>query len=103
MNAYQDGWGARLGIGEYLRFYNTQWPNQTLDYRNLAEVLISGPEEIVPGDVVESPGVSVPTVNPAAAGGSLPISRHSYPFVGIHLTDRDQSASLTHLGGRTSQ
>jgi putative transposase len=38
LKAYQDGRAARIGIGDYFRFYNTQRPHQALGYRTPAEV-----------------------------------------------------------------
>lgn len=49
LKAYKHGRDARIGIGEYVRFYNTQRPHQALEYRTPAEVFISGSE----GDVVQ--------------------------------------------------
>ena len=43
--AYQDGRDARVGIGDYFRFYNTERPYQTLDYQTPAEVFTSIPVE----------------------------------------------------------
>jgi len=45
LKAYQDGRDARVGIGEYFRFYNTTRPHQSLDYRTPAEVFTSTPVE----------------------------------------------------------
>ena len=38
LKAYQDGRAARIGIGDYFRFYNTQRPHQALGYRTPAKV-----------------------------------------------------------------
>jgi len=38
LKAYQDGREARIGLGNYFRFYNTERPHQTLGYRTPAEV-----------------------------------------------------------------
>jgi putative transposase len=38
LKAYQNGKEARYSLGRYFRFYNTQRPHQTLDYRTPAEV-----------------------------------------------------------------
>ena len=46
LKAYQDGRDARVGIGKYLRFYNTQRPHQALDYRTPAEVYPSGTKKV---------------------------------------------------------
>jgi putative transposase len=33
LKAYQDGKEARISLGEYFRFYNTERPHQALGYR----------------------------------------------------------------------
>jgi len=38
LKAYRDGRDARVGIGNYFRFYNTERPHQILGYRTPAEV-----------------------------------------------------------------
>jgi len=38
LKAYQDGRDARIGLGNYFRFYNTERPHQTHGYRTPAEV-----------------------------------------------------------------
>ena len=38
LKAYQDGREARIGIGNYFRFYNAERPHQILGYRTPAEV-----------------------------------------------------------------
>ncbi len=38
LKAYQDGREARIGLGNYFRFYNTERPHQTHCYRTPAEV-----------------------------------------------------------------
>ena len=40
LKAYQDGRDARIGLGNYFRFYNTERPHQALGYRTPAEVFI---------------------------------------------------------------
>ncbi len=66
LKAYQDGIEARIGIGDYFRFYNTQRPHQALGYQTPAEAYASVPMEATEGGVVESstPG-SVRTAGPA--------------------------------------
>ena len=54
LKAYQDGREARVGIGNYLRFYNTERPHQALGYRTPAEVFTSTPVEATNGSMVES-------------------------------------------------
>jgi putative transposase len=41
LKAYQDGKDARYSLDRYSRFYNTQRPHQSLDYRTPAEVYCS--------------------------------------------------------------
>jgi putative transposase len=54
LKAYQDGRDARIGIGDYFRFYNTERPHQALGYRTPAEVFTSIPFEVTEGGVIES-------------------------------------------------
>jgi len=54
LKAYQDGRDARVGIGDYFRFYNTERPHQSLGYLTPAEVFNSIPVEATHGGVVES-------------------------------------------------
>src|SRR3972149_7925041 len=54
LKAYQDGRDARMGIGDYFRFYNTQRPHQALGYRTPAEAYASIPMEATQGGMVES-------------------------------------------------
>jgi putative transposase len=54
LKAYRNGRDARVGIGDYFRFYNTECPHQTLDYRTPAEVFASIPVEATHGRMVES-------------------------------------------------
>jgi putative transposase len=54
IKAYQNGRDARVGIGDYFRFYNTERPHQTLGYRTPAEVFTSIPVEVTQGGMVES-------------------------------------------------
>jgi putative transposase len=44
LNAYKDGTDARIGIGDYFRFYNNERPHQALGYRTPAEVFNSAME-----------------------------------------------------------
>jgi len=41
LKAYQDGRDARIGLGNYFHFYNTERPHQTHGYRTPAEVYVS--------------------------------------------------------------
>jgi putative transposase len=54
LKAYQDGRDARMGIGDYFRFYNTERPHQALGYRTPAEAYASIPMEATQGGMVES-------------------------------------------------
>jgi len=54
LKAYQYGREARVGLGNYFRFYNTERPHQALDYRTPAEVFISIPVEVTNGGMIES-------------------------------------------------
>ena len=54
LKAYQDGRDARIGLGNYFRFYNTERPHQTLGYRTPAEVFTSIPVEATSSGMVES-------------------------------------------------
>ena len=54
LKAYQDGTEARIGLGNYFRFYNTERPHQALGYRTPAEVFTSTPVEAVSTGMVES-------------------------------------------------
>jgi len=66
LKAYQDGIEAKIGIGDYFRFYNTQRPHQALGYRTPAEAYASIPMEATQGGVVESSTPGTPrTAEPA--------------------------------------
>ena len=54
LKAYQDGRNARIGLGNYFRFYNTERPHQALGYRTPAEVFTSITVESAYGGMVES-------------------------------------------------
>jgi len=54
LKAYQDGREARIGIGNYFRFYNTERPHQTHGYRTPAEVYTTIQVEATNGGMVES-------------------------------------------------
>ena len=54
LKAYQDGREARIGLGNYFRFYNTERPHQALGYRTPAEVFTSTPVEATSTSMVES-------------------------------------------------
>ncbi len=54
LKAYQDAREARVGLGNYFSFYNTERPHQSHSYRTPAEVYSSTPVEATRRDVVES-------------------------------------------------
>ena len=54
LKAYQDGREARIGLGNYFRFYNTERPHQALGYRTPAEVFTSTTVEATSTGMVES-------------------------------------------------
>lgn len=60
IKAYQSGRDARVGIGDYFRFYNTERPHQALGYRTPAEAFTSIPVEVTQGGMVESLTLSIP-------------------------------------------
>ena len=53
LKAYRDGRDARVGIGDYFCFYNTERPHQALGYMTPAEVFISSPVETTHEDLVK--------------------------------------------------
>jgi len=54
MKACQDERDARIGLGNYFRFYNTERPHQVLDYLTPVELFISSPVAVTYGGMVES-------------------------------------------------
>ena len=54
LKAYQDGREARVGLGNYFRFYNAERPHQALGYRTPAEVFSPMTVEVINGGMVES-------------------------------------------------
>jgi hypothetical protein len=54
LKAYQDGRDARIGTGDYFRFYNAERPHQALGYLTPAEVFTSIPVEVAYESMVES-------------------------------------------------
>ena len=54
LKAYQDGKEARISLGEYFRFYNTERPHQALGYRTPAEVFAPIPVEATSTVVLQS-------------------------------------------------
>jgi putative transposase len=54
LKSYQGGKDARIGIGNYFRFYNTERPHQALGYRTPAEMYTTIPLEVTEGGMIES-------------------------------------------------
>ncbi len=54
LKAYQDGRNARISLGNYFRFYNTERPHQTHGYRTPAEVYSAIRVETTRTGMVES-------------------------------------------------
>ena len=54
LKAYQDGREARISLGNYFRFYNTERPHQSHGYRTPAGVYTSTPIESTSRGMVES-------------------------------------------------
>jgi len=54
LEAYQDGRDAKVSLGEYFHFYNTERPHQSLGYRTPVKVFNSILVEATGGDMVES-------------------------------------------------
>ena len=54
LNVYQDGRDARIGLGNYIRLYNTERPHHALGYRTPAEVFNLISVEATNGSMVES-------------------------------------------------
>jgi len=70
LKAYQDGREARIGLGNYFSFYNTERPHQALGYRTPAEVYSVIQVEPTNGGMVESLtsdplGIAGPNLNVA--------------------------------------
>ena len=47
LKAYESVAEARAGIGAYLRFYNSERPHQTPDYRTPAQVFEEGRNQVL--------------------------------------------------------
>jgi putative transposase len=54
LKAYQDGRDARISLGSYFRFYNTERPHQSHGYSTPAEVYYATPVEHTERGMVES-------------------------------------------------
>jgi len=55
LKAYQDGRDARISLGNYFRFYNTERPHQALGYRTPAEVYTAIQVEATNGGIEVNP------------------------------------------------
>ena len=55
LKAYESVAEARAGIGAYLRFYNSDRPHQTLDYRTPAQVFEEGRNQVHQPEVSLTP------------------------------------------------
>ena len=55
LKAYESVAEARAGIGAYLRFYNSEPPHQTLDYRTPAQVFEEGRNQVHQSEVSLTP------------------------------------------------
>ena len=67
LKAYRVGRDARVAIGDYFRFYNTERPHQSLGYRTPAEVFTLSLVEVAQGGMLES----LTTATLRTAGPSL--------------------------------
>ena len=54
LKAYQDGREARVGLGNYFSFYNTERPHQAHRYRTPSDVYASIPVEVTSTGMLES-------------------------------------------------
>ena len=74
LNAYQDGREARISLGNYFRFYNSERSHQSLGYRTPTEVFAPTPTPVSTNerDMVES-FVSYPLVTPGPHLNSIPL------------------------------
>lgn len=62
LKAYPDGRTARIGIGDYFRFYNTQRPHQALGYKTPAEEYFSDEVLTIEEAMIESGEPDIHTV-----------------------------------------
>ena len=73
LKAYQDARDARIGLGSYFRFYNTERPHQALGYRTPAEVFIPNVAEgFIPTIVEDTEGGVIESL----ALGTLKTAEH---------------------------
>ena len=69
LKAYQNGRDARVGIGDYFRFYNLERPHQALSYLTPAEVFITSPVEAPDRDMIQSLISDIPSIGPMTTAG----------------------------------
>ncbi len=69
LKAYQNGRDARVGIGDYFRFYNLERPHQALSYLTPAEVFITSPVEAPDRDMIQSLISDIPSIEPMTTAG----------------------------------
>jgi putative transposase len=69
LKAYQNGREARVGIGDYFRFYNLERPHQALGYLTPAEVFITRQVEAPDGGMVQSLISDIPSIGPMMTAG----------------------------------
>ena len=69
LKAYQNGRDARVGIGDYFRFYNLERPHQALSYLTPAEVFITSPVEAPDRDMIQYLISDIPSIGPMTTAG----------------------------------
>jgi putative transposase len=73
LKSYQDSRDARISLGNYFRFYNTERPHQALGYRTPAEVFIpNAAEGFIPTIVEDTEGGVIESL----ASGTLKTVEH---------------------------
>jgi putative transposase len=70
LKAYQDGKVARIEIGKYIRFYNTERPHQALGYKTPAEEYAAPTIEVVKEHMLQSDQPTTRTTYTARIAGS---------------------------------
>ena len=69
LKAYEDGKDARISLGSYFRFYNTERPHQSLGYLTPFEVFDSSQVEKTGGSLVQSVAPNDNTTIPFRVAG----------------------------------
>ena len=69
LKAYQNGRDARIGIGDYFRFYNTQRHHQALGYKTPAEEYFSDRVVIINEAMIESEEQDIHTITAVRMSG----------------------------------